>query len=344
MKERGSISILFALCVVGLLGFTGLVVDGGNMYLHKAQIQTALDAACLAGSLELPDTVRAYSAAVEIAVLNGLTESEITIAVTSNSVSATATKELQLFFMPVLGFDSASIGAGAAASGGTAPCFDYTLFSGSTSHTLNFNGNEIYVDGTAHTNANFRANGNYFTITGACEAVGTITTNGNHISIPYRYPHSSYVELPDYTAQVAEQAQTAGVVYQSSRTYNGNNIYVDSSIYINGNATLNGNTIYGAGAILATGNITINGNCISSTTEDQVCLYSSHDITINGNNIEIHGILYAPSGRITFNGNNITVQGKVIAHNVRFNGNDITISGSGVDVVSLPRKGARLIR
>lgn len=48
-----------------------------------------------------------------------------------------------LFFMSVLGFDSARVSAVAAAEGGLpGPAFDYTLFSGSTSDDLRLNGND----------------------------------------------------------------------------------------------------------------------------------------------------------------------------------------------------------
>ncbi len=342
--ERGTATVIFAICFVALIGFLGLVVDVGNLSLQKAKIQNALDAACLAGAQELPDTVKAQDTAIEYAELNGLNESEVTLQVNSSIISADATRTIKLYFIPVFGFNTSSVNVSAAASGSMAHVFDYTLFSGSTRNTLTLNGNHLYVGGTAHTNQNFKVNGNYISVTGACEAVGTISSNGNNINLPYLYPHSAYVDMLDYTTQVREQAQAAGHVYNSSQTYNGNNIYVDNSIYIKGNATLNGNRIYGAGAILTTGDITLNGNCLSATTNDQVCLYSGEDITINGNNITIHGILYAPNGDITFNGNNITVYGKVIGYKANFNGNDITINGTDSNVISLPNHGARLVR
>jgi uncharacterized Zn-binding protein involved in type VI secretion len=96
-------------------------------------------------------------------------------------------------------------------------------------------------------------------------------------------------------------------------------------------------------AILATGEIHINGNCISASTQDQVCIYSLEDIKINGNNITIDGILYAPHGSIRFNGNNITINGKVIGNTVRFNGNNISINGDSSSVISLPGGGIRLV-
>jgi hypothetical protein len=275
--------------------------------------------------------------------LNGLNSADLAVQFTNDNttISATATQPVQFAFLKVLGFSSTTINAKAAATGGLPQCFGYTLFSGSQTNTLSFNGNNLTVNGSAHTNQNFSVNGNSISVTGACEAVGTVSHNGNNISIPYPYPHSSYVSMPDYSAAVEQEAESAGHVYNSSQTYNGNNINVNGSIYIKGSATLNGNNITGDGAILTTGSITINGNCIDNTTNDQVCLYSCSNVTINGNNLQINGIIYAPNGTINFNGNNITINGKVIGNQISFNGNNITINGTN-SVISLPNSTSTL--
>lgn len=343
-NEKGSVLVLICLCMVVIIGCAGLVVDVGNLYIQQAKMQVALDAASLAGAQELPNTVKAQEKAIEYAELNGLEASEVTVEIIDGNLFVSADKNVPFFLMSVLGFNNSSVTGSATAASGMAQCFDYTLFSGSENDTLRFNGNNLDVYGSSHTNEKFHVNGNYITVTGACQAVGSITSNGNNINIPNRFPNSSFVDMPDYSTEVKEQAEAAGNVYNSSQQYNGNNINVDGSIYVNGNVTLNGNHIYGAGAILSTGNITINGNCISATTNDQVSLYSQNNITINGNNIVIYGILYAPNGTITFNGNNITVYGKVIGNKVRINGNHIEVNGTDEKVFSLPTQGFRLIK
>lgn len=345
-NESGTVIVLFTMFMSVLLVITGLVVDAGIVYYEKQKIQNALDAATLAGAQELPDTAAALTKAIEYAVLNGLTESEVEVSFTNNDrrLVVSSNKNQDLFFMRVFGFNSLSLHAVAAAEiGSPGQAFDYTLFSGSSTDTLRLNGNDLQVDGAAHTNENFRANGNNIRITGACEAVGTITTNGNNISIPNSYPGSGYVDMPDYEDEVHTQAQAAGQVFGSTVHYNGNNINVNNCIYVDGDVHLNGNTIAGTGTILATGKIHINGNSISATTQDQVCIYSLEDIKINGNNITIEGILYAPQGSIEFNGNNITINGKVIGYTVRFNGNNITINDDPSPIKSLPGGGIRLV-
>lgn len=343
-REDGTAMVLVALAMSVLLGFMALTVDCGVLYAEKQKIQAALDAACLAGVQDLPDTTAAVETALYYAELNGLSADEVEVSFENGDrrMVLTCTRTVELIFMPSLGVDSKDIGVLAAAEAGSSPghVFDYTLFSGSTSTTLRMSGNDLLVDGSAHTNENFRANGNDLEITGACEAVGTISTNGNNIDIPLRYPASCHIDMPDYSDIIYSQAEAAGQVFNNDVHYNGNNVYVDNSIYVDGDVHMNGNTIRGAGAILSTGDIHINGNCISANTDAQVCVYSEGDIHINGNNITIEGILYAPYGEISMNGNNIIISGRVIANEVRFSGNDISITGDDCSVISLPGEGS----
>ncbi len=52
-RERGQIIILLAMALTGLLIATGLAVDGGMLLLRKAQLDRAVDAAALAGVVEV---------------------------------------------------------------------------------------------------------------------------------------------------------------------------------------------------------------------------------------------------------------------------------------------------
>ena len=48
--ERGVTLIFVAVCMVGLLALVGLVIDGGNAYAQRRQMQNAADSAALAGA------------------------------------------------------------------------------------------------------------------------------------------------------------------------------------------------------------------------------------------------------------------------------------------------------
>lgn len=343
-NEEGSVLILAALLMTALVALTGVVVDGGTVYMEKQKIQVALDAAALAGGQELPDTTSAANTALYYAELNGLDSDQVQISFPTNGKIVVETnRRVELRFMPIVNINTVDLDLRAAAAMGAPKWAGYTLFSASTSDTLRLSGNTYSILGSAHTNQNFRANGNTMTITGIVDALGSITVNGNAMNIPNRYPNSNFIELPDYTAEVQQQAETVGTVYNAGVHFNGNSIDVNNPIYVNGDVHMNGNHITGNGAILADGDIHINGNCLKNTTSDAVCLYSTGDIHINGNDIEVCGILYAPNGTIFINGNNIEITGKVIGNEVSFSGNTISIIDDDSALKALPGGGSRLV-
>ena len=47
-RERGAVLILFTLAAVVLVGFLGLAIDVGMLYLQKQKVQSAADAGALA--------------------------------------------------------------------------------------------------------------------------------------------------------------------------------------------------------------------------------------------------------------------------------------------------------
>lgn len=346
--DKGSVIVLIALGMTVLLGMSALVVDVGLAYAQKAKLQNAIDASSLAAAQELPNTGSAITVANQYIELNGFspTDIDITFSDGNDTINITGTKTVNYTFAKVLGFNSGKVGAsGSATKKSAGKVFDYALFSGSKTINMSTdNTNDITINGTSHTNKDFIIKGVNYNFTQAVEAVGNISVSGTNVQVPYRYPYSSYVDMPDYTSQIMQEAQTAGKVYNVSQTFSGN-IDVTHSIYVKGDVTLNNVNIYGNGAILATGNITINNNVRYNSSSDQVFLYSVKNITINGDPVTIDGIMYAPNGKIDFQGGTTTINGKVIGNNVYFQGDHITIDGSNCIVKSLPNsRGAKLVK
>ena len=52
-EQRGAVAIVVALSLAVLVGFAGLALDGGRLYVNKTELQNAADACALAASLEL---------------------------------------------------------------------------------------------------------------------------------------------------------------------------------------------------------------------------------------------------------------------------------------------------
>ena len=60
---KGSIAVMVALMLTGLMGFVGLAVDLGNLYVVRTRMQNAVDAAVCAGGLQLTDQSKATTQA-----------------------------------------------------------------------------------------------------------------------------------------------------------------------------------------------------------------------------------------------------------------------------------------
>ncbi len=52
-RQRGSVAIIAAIALAVMIGFAGLVLDLGRLYVNKAELQSAADACALAASREL---------------------------------------------------------------------------------------------------------------------------------------------------------------------------------------------------------------------------------------------------------------------------------------------------
>ena len=77
-KQRGAIAIIVGLSMAVLVGFAGLALDGGRLYVTKTEVQNASDACALAASFELTGAPtisaaafgRADAAARKVAAMN----------------------------------------------------------------------------------------------------------------------------------------------------------------------------------------------------------------------------------------------------------------------------------
>ena len=346
-SRKGSAMIIMAFAMTTALVFGALVLDIGSVMMERQKLQNAVDAACLAAAMELPDTVKAEEKARHYAQANGVDTDDITVTFSdsNNTVDVKANKTVEFFLARIIGFKSTDTAANAAAAldsmGGP---FNYAVFSGSTADTLTLSGSHNYITGSSHSNSDFKASGSFLTITGACEAVTTIKASGCNININEQ-PYSPVVEMPDFSEILKMQAESAGQAYEGNKTFNGGHIYVDSPIYVDGDVTVNGSRFTGNGCILATGSITFNGSNLNASTEDAVCFYSQNgDITINGSHAVLDGILYAPEGSITMNGSHQTINGRVIGDTVAFHGSNLTITSGTNELSSLPSQGVKLVR
>lgn len=126
--EDGAAAILVAVMIVALLGVGALTVDAGALYAERRQMQTAADAAALAGVQALPDTAQAQSLAAQYAQANTHAAGAAQVQTSqhwSSSLGPDTIKvrlvdsDFDLFLARFLGQDSTSVGAEATARMGS---------------------------------------------------------------------------------------------------------------------------------------------------------------------------------------------------------------------------------
>lgn len=115
-RERGQSLVIMTMAAVVLLAMTGLAIDVGRMFVVRAQLQRAVDAAALAGVQSFPDVARAVSDAQQYVAIN-----EPEAIPSANQVGSdrklrvSATQPVDMLFLPVLGITSYTVQASAVA-------------------------------------------------------------------------------------------------------------------------------------------------------------------------------------------------------------------------------------
>ena len=203
--ERGQTIILIALSLPLLLGFIGIATDVGALFKDKRTLQTAADAAAIAGALNLPPgstsiTTAAQNAATTAATANGFTNGSNGVIVNVNTpptwppsnyngqngyVEVTITKPESTIFLGLFGYPSVTVLARAVATtggpgGGTiyalAPSNPNMLF---INGSLTVQGGGIVVDSNDTSNAmsvNGPVTASSIGIVGGCSTCAGFTT------------------------------------------------------------------------------------------------------------------------------------------------------------------------
>lgn len=114
LNEKGNVSVLMCVALVGLLALTSYVVDIGQVYIEKQRLVSGIDAAALAAALELPrDPTTAQAVARDYLLKNGIDANNtvILIDINNRSIEIQAHKEVIHLFAPIIGIDNSQIEA-----------------------------------------------------------------------------------------------------------------------------------------------------------------------------------------------------------------------------------------
>jgi Flp pilus assembly protein TadG len=145
-NQRGVFTILAAISMVALLGFSALAIDVGYLIYNQKKLDAATTAAALAGGQDLwsqtwttvQTNATAYTAGqgkynplgnsitVNAPVITGLRLNSVALpwasaTSTYNALRVTQTAAVPMFFAPILGFNTVNIRSSATASAGGGP-------------------------------------------------------------------------------------------------------------------------------------------------------------------------------------------------------------------------------
>lgn len=131
-RERGATSVVAGLLMVGLVGFTGLAVDGGATYAKHQELQNGADAAALAAAQECaeneadcfddsPHLVANAGPYGEANVRNDkdTVSTSFDVDLSAQTVTATVTGTKSHWFMPVVGVSESELSPDATAMWGS---------------------------------------------------------------------------------------------------------------------------------------------------------------------------------------------------------------------------------
>lgn len=130
--ERGQMLVIFALVLIVMIAMTGLVIDGGDTFAQRRDMQNAADSAAMAGAYSYVNTSSsgsAIAAGQANAAVNGYTNDtngvSVTITVTDSgpngtTVKADVTGPHRNYFSGIFGMPTWTVSTTATALGGEA--------------------------------------------------------------------------------------------------------------------------------------------------------------------------------------------------------------------------------
>jgi hypothetical protein len=121
-RSKAQAMPIVALLLVAFIGLLGLAIDLGRLYIARAELSRAIDAAALAGVIELPDTADAQAKASAYITDNQPDVVPSFPAVTEPyQIRVKGTRTVPMLFMGIFGFGSVNIDATATAGYGIVP-------------------------------------------------------------------------------------------------------------------------------------------------------------------------------------------------------------------------------
>lgn len=357
-RERGAVAIVVAAILVGLFAMAALAVDAGFMYQAQRSLQTAADAAVMAG---LPTMSTANAIAMAGTNGSGYPTANIGATISGNNLTVTINALQPRFFGSIFGLPAKTLHVTSVGQSLPALPAIYTSNTNCSGVGMRFDGGTVAITGKiksagpmsfmtgppATTSDTITYGGSCTVPTNHGEAfAGGAPTPGAAGADPLGYTLASFPVAncsfgTSFAAGTVTVASLPGV-WQSGNA--GGGVLNTGVICSGGDITFSGTNITGAITMVAVGNINGSGTGITlspaanghglvafsnSTAGDggsSGCVYpeaisfGSTDWTINGN-------VYSPRGCISIGGTNVNITGSLVGLDVDAHG-DISINST----------------
>jgi Flp pilus assembly protein TadG len=357
---RGQLIVLATLGLIALIGIVGLAVDIGYFYSARRQMQTAADAAAIAGTnAQLGSQGGSYQqAALDVASLNGFTNGQNGVIITvgppatppnptnNTYVEVDIAQPVPTTFLSVIGYKTINVSVRAVAGFTAGPSCLYVLDRSAPS-ALSLNGNfnvnascGILVDSS--NSAAFSAVGNGSVTAQAIGVAGNYSATGNVKLTPT--PHINIAPAPDPLASLQPPAvgncTQQGVTNSGSYTVSGNNqvVTVPPGVYAKGVSISGNSAVVTFSAGTYGNNISIGGNTLSATfNPGQYQNGGSGDsVDVSGNSkIVFNPGQYTFCGAISITGNNnVTLSPGLYSGGISITGNATVAFNPGTYILA----------
>jgi len=118
LNDKGSVSIIFCVAIVVLLGFAAYVIDIGLVYIEKTKLSNAIDSAVLAAAMELPQNpTNARVVANQYLQSNDVQPSETVVSISADNktIEIDALRSVNHLFAPIIGISSSHVNSSSRA-------------------------------------------------------------------------------------------------------------------------------------------------------------------------------------------------------------------------------------
>lgn len=212
--------------------------------------------------------------------------------------------------------------------------FSYAIYAGSTENEFVFNGWKSTITGDIYTGSDFVYQGSELYVDGNIYTRGMFSVYGWSTELQGVEENTSIVEMPDWSQTILDRELLLPLIDEET-LMSQDNIMASGFYYSDSEVIISGTSFTGDVVIVAKNDIVYNIDTIeiNENCNGRILLYSEEgDIIINGSQININGIMYAPTGCVSINANETTLNGRIVANEFVYNGSILNVYADDSDL------------